>query len=177
MSIIYKTYELSNGEIQTVLAGSEAEQDLIEGGAWSSPVPALNKSISDDGLTRNDVAIETWIPVWAEENGGISTGQYEWSYGNGATGQRNGITFPFDLELKHITLNAENFGTSVLMEIRRSRNGIISVVGTALFTQNNTTVDLPLPVDFNRNDVLIFRTLTTVGSTSDVRVCAWLKKK
>ncbi len=114
----------------------------------------------------------TIFPIWAEENGGISNNQYEWSWGNGATGAGIGIVIPFNCELFAVSFNAENFGTSV--SIDTELDGVAANLSTFLTSsafQNFT------PVAVTAGQRLGFRTNTVNGGTSDVRVCAWLRVK
>jgi len=110
----------------------------------------------------------TLLKIWSEENGGISNNSYEWSYGNGATGQTIGIVIMEDCEMYKAALNAENFGTSVSMNIYRRRAGVNTLVQTVNFTANNQVVEFA-PIEFLEGDVVIHQTNTVVGSTSDCR--------
>jgi hypothetical protein len=111
----------------------------------------------------------TIFPIWAEENGGLTNGNTQYSYGNGAVGVI-GIVIPFDCEIFAVTFDAETFGTSVSVDTRL--NG--STVNTSNFTaaqqfQNITAV----PVTAGQR--ISFATNTVVGAANDVRVCAWLR--
>ena len=112
----------------------------------------------------------TIFPIWAEEGGALRNGQFEWSWGNGATGTDIGIVIPFDCELFATSFNADTFGTSV--SIDTLLNG--SAVNTSTFTtqdgfQNFTAI----PVTAGQR--VHFQTNTVVGGTTDARICAWFR--
>lgn len=114
----------------------------------------------------------TIFPIWAEENGGIANGQYEWSWGNGAVGALDGIVIPFDCEIFAFSFNAEAFaGTSASMDIELDG----TIVQTSNFTSAND-FDVFTAVPVTAGQRLGFRTNTLVGTApNDVRVCAWLR--
>lgn len=112
------------------------------------------------------------FPIWAEENGGIASGQYEWSWGNGATGENIGLVVPVACDLSYVTLNAESAGTSVVMETKR--NG--TTVANTTHLGANSSAPVVTPVRFNAGDRVSFRTGAVVGSYTDVRVCAWFRE-
>lgn len=111
----------------------------------------------------------TIFPIWAEENGGLSNNNYQWSYGNGATGAM-GIPLGIDCELFAISLNADNFGTSVSINIQNN----LATVSTPLFSTNNQVVAITA-VPYSQGDLLSFQTAVETGAFSDVRVCAWFR--
>ena len=102
--------------------------------------------------------------IWAEENGGISNGQREWSFGNGATGITN-VSMVHDGEIKKAFIEAESTGTSATIDIMV--NDVIA--GTASFTGNGVYT-FPTPIVVSEGDAIGFRTNTVSGSWSDVRV-------
>ena len=112
----------------------------------------------------------TIFPIWAEENGGLANGAYEWSWGNGAVGADIGIPLGLDCELFAVSFNAETFGTSV--SIDTEINGV--AVNTSTFTANNTVQNFTA-VSANAGDRVGFRTNTVNGGMSDARVCAWFR--
>lgn len=111
------------------------------------------------------------IPIWAEENGGLAANAYEWSWGNGATGSDIGIPIPVACELFAVSFNADTFGTSVQMRTQ----GDGTVLHTSSFTANNQVDTLETPVPVPAGTRLDFRTGSLVGTTTDARVCAWLR--
>jgi hypothetical protein len=113
----------------------------------------------------------TIFPIWAEEGGGLSNGNAQWSFGNGATGFI-GIPLGIDCELFAISINADNPGTSVSIDIQRDGGA----VATPNFTANNQVIPITA-VPFNQGQLLSFQTNTEVGAWNDVRVCAWMRVK
>lgn len=136
------------------------------------PVPSVgaHKHTVDDITGLENLAGQI-IPIWAEENGALGANQYEWSWGNGATGASIGIPLAMDAELFAVSFNAETFGTSAAVIVRRNATD----AHTATFASNNSVIDLATPVPFSKADRVSFRTSTLVGSTSDARICAWFK--
>lgn len=112
------------------------------------------------------------FPIWAEENGGMASNAYEWSWGNGATGDDIGIVLPVACSLIAVTLNADTPGTSATM--RTEKNGVDAYVSTHV--GQNSVDTLLAPVSYAAGDVLAFRTGTLVGTWTDGRVCAWLRE-
>ena len=111
------------------------------------------------------------FPIWAEENGGLQNNGEEWSFGNGATGNDIGIIVPMACELVSATFNADVFGTSVSIHVNKNNVS----VEEPLFTSQNSTVNFTNPVVFQPGDLVSFQTGTLVGSTTDARICAWLR--
>jgi hypothetical protein len=113
----------------------------------------------------------TIFPIWAEEGGGLSNNNRQWSFGNGAVGAIN-ITMAFDCEVFAMTLDAENSGTSVSIDLMRE-NGAVT---TQLFTGASGVANFTA-IPYLAGQRLGFRTNTETGVYSDVRVCAWCRVK
>lgn len=110
--------------------------------------------------------------IWAEENGPLGANAYEWSWGNGATGNDIGIPIAFRSQLVAISFNADQAGTSVTM---RTQRNIVDVY-TSTHSTRNSYVTLPTPIIYEPGDVLAFRTGTVSGAWTDARICAWLRE-
>ena len=108
-----------------------------------------------------------YVDIWAEENGGLSNNNTQWSYGNGAVGNI-GVVLAQDMELYAVSLSAEVFGTSVSINV--FQNG--TTAQTETFTGNHTIQTLTTPVAFSAGDYVGFQTNTVVGTTTDARVTA-----
>lgn len=125
-------------------------------------------------LTANPPAKPAFY-IWAEENGGIASNGYEWSFGNGATGNDIGVPIMVAARLTHISVNADAPGTTVTIVARKQLSspgtGTGSVVATtsALNGRTNRVYTLPTPIDFAVGDMLIMQTGTVVGTWTDVR--------
>ncbi len=133
-----------------------------------------------DGLDTRITALEgaggggtNSFYIWAEENGGISANAYEWSFGNGATGNDIGIPMMVAANLTHISINSDSPGTTAVLNARRQTtgSGTGSVVATTSALSNNGVYTLPTPVTFNVGDILIVQTGALVGTWTDVRAC------
>ncbi len=114
---------------------------------------------------------KTIFPIWAEENGALASNTYEWSWGNGATGNDIGIPVPVACEFFASSFNADAFGTSVSMIIEKNGTSI----ATPLFASNNTVFTELTPVQFAAGDRVSFKTGTVVGTITDARICAWFR--
>ena len=112
------------------------------------------------------------FPIWAEENGALSTNAYEWSWGNGATGTDIGNVVPLDVELFAVTFNADVFGSLVGMQTKANGN----IIRLSTFASNNSIDDGFAPVFVARGSRIDFRTGTLIGSTTDARVGAWFRE-
>ena len=110
------------------------------------------------------------FPIIGEENGNLSNNAFEWSHGNGSTGNDIGVVVPFDCELIFATFNADIFGTSVSIHIRRNNVGVT----TPLFTSNNSTVVIP-PILFAKDSLVSYQTAVVTGSNTDARITAWMR--
>lgn len=109
--------------------------------------------------------------LWCEENGGLAANAYEWSWGNGAIGGSIGCPIMAPSQLTHMSLNVENFGTSVQINARKATTpGTGSIVSNPLFLGSNTVFELPAPVSFDVGDTLVCQTGALVGGSTDARV-------
>lgn len=112
----------------------------------------------------------TVFPIWAEESGGLSNNNRQWSFGNGATGNIN-IVLPIDAELFAVSFDCENGGSGTASFDIMKNN-------TALFTTKDFTLkdfETVTPQAFVAGEYIGFRTNTETGSLSDARVCAWFR--
>ena len=103
---------------------------------------------------------------WAEENGGIGDGLYEWSWGNGAVGTTIGLPVLDDCEIVGMVINLEAAGTGATVEVQVDgvAAGTIASGGA-----NNATTTFGVPVAVSAGSKIGFRTVTGGGAT-DVRV-------
>lgn len=140
----------------------------------STAPPVAGDQLEWDGSNWVPKSIDngfTIFPVWAEESGGLSNGNPQWSFGNGATGFI-GIPMAIDCELFAISINADTPATSVSIDIKRDG----TVVSTPNFTANNQVISITA-IPYVQGELLNFETNTEVGAWSDVRVCAWMRVK
>jgi hypothetical protein len=124
-----------------------------------------------DSTSTKD-ARASYFPIWAEESVAMtSAGNREWSYGNGSVGNI-GIVLPFDCVVEFATFQAEIFGTSINLDIQK--NG--ADTGVITFTGGQDSVELANPISFSAGEMIGFRTTGTVGTYTDGRVTAWLRR-
>lgn len=135
----------------------------------------------DDVTIKLNPANELYVTIyekcviWAEENGPLDTNQAEFSFGNGAIGNNNGIVLVENWELYGISINAETFLNGSSFQLQILKNGVIA--HTEFITSNNAARILFSPVQFEAGDVISFRTGIKIGTITDVRVAAWLRRK
>ena len=140
----------------------------------STAPPVTGDQLEWDGVNWVPKSIDngfTIFPIWAEESSGLSNGNTQWSFGNGATGFI-GIPLGIDCELFAISINANLVGTSVSIDIQRDGGAVV----TPNFTTNNQVIAITA-VPYTQGQLLSFRTNTEVGAWSNVRVCAWMRVK
>ncbi len=134
--------------------------------------PTTGSQLTWDGSNWVPKSIDngfTIFPIWAEESGGLSDNNRQWSFGNGATGATN-ITMAFDCEVFAMTLDAENSGTSISIELMRENGAVTSQTFTGSSGVANFTA-----IPFAAGERLGFQTDVETGAYSDVRVCAWCR--
>lgn len=141
--------------------------------------PNLNDVLSWDGFnfvpTANSINNGfTIFPIWAEESGGISPNNRQWSFGNGATGNIN-IVLPIEAELFAVSFDAEGGAGTVSLQIIKNDNLTTPAFVTKEFAKRNDFEALPVPQNFSAGDSIGFRTLVDNGNVSDARVCAWFR--
>ena len=135
---------------------------------------ALGSQLEWNGSNFVPVSIDngfTIFPIWAEEGGSLLNNNRQWSFGNGSTGAVN-ITMAFDCEVFAITLDSENAGTSVSIDLMRE-NGVAT---TQLFTGASGVANFTA-IPFAAGERLGFQTNTETGPYSDARICAWVRVK
>lgn len=140
----------------------------------STAPPVVGSQLEWNGINWVPQTIDngfTIFPIWAEEGGNLSNNNAQWSFGNGATGFI-GIPLAINCELFAISLNADNPGTSVSVNIQRDG----ATIATPNFTANNQVIALT-PVQYTQGQLLSFQTNTVNGIWNDVRVCAWFRVK
>ena len=117
------------------------------------------------------MAQRTIFPIWAEENGALASNAHEWSWGNGATGNDIGIPVPVRCELISASFNADVFGNSVSVHVKKNNSSI----ELPLFNSQNSVVSFSSPVVYEIGDLVSFQTGTVSGQNTDARICAWFR--
>jgi len=159
-------------------------------------VSVLENAPAGGTLTVTKKDLFEYREIWAEENGTISSGQTEWSYGNGAVGY---IGIPHDgkegWEAFAMYLQADTHaaGASVTVDCRQfstagntTNHDVCSITLTSetdgggvvnhshKYEEFSTPHSLPFPTSFAP---IGFRTRTVSGTVSDVRVGVRLRRK
>lgn len=117
------------------------------------------------------------VPIWAEENGALGAGSYEWAFGNGAnTPSNRGIAIyvpsGYICELVAISATLNAGSATIDAQINGSSVGSVSV-DTA--TSRSNTTELSTPYEITNADRLNFRTSTQTGTSAPNTVTAWLR--
>ena len=129
--------------------------------------------------------------LWAEENAAITTGQAEYSYGNGATGF---IGIPFDAgwEVTELGLNADTFAASsvVVIDLMNYNDPTDSTANIIDSLTINGSTDgggvtnnvykhhiVPTPVSVPAGLIGFYTRSVTGGTVSDVRVWARFRRQ
>jgi len=161
-------------DLNTVKVSADDSIDTHSDVDTSSQSPNLNDVLSWDGSnwipteTSNDYTI---FPIWAEESGGLSNNNRQWSFGNGATGNIN-IVLPLAAELFAVSMDIEAGSGTVTIDINRNDSNTFT---TKAFTGLKDFEVLTSPQQFSQGDCIGFRTNTESGTLSDARVCAWFR--
>lgn len=127
------------------------------------------------GITNKPVIYSEFV-IWAEENGDLGNGAYEWAFGNGAnTSSDSGVTLPFDCELIAASLTLAGAATCEV-EIRRNTDP----AGVSVSTSANRTgysTFAASPVSFTAGDRVNFRTITGSTASNGGVVSAWFRRQ
>jgi len=117
------------------------------------------------------------IPIWAEENAALGSGNYEWAYGNGAnTGNSGGITIhvPSGYSCAVTAMSLRLGGGTATVEL--VKNGTLqgSNCNVAVSSGQGNTNTISSPISLSDGDYINFRTTTESGSSGPCVVTAWL---
>lgn len=145
--------------------------------------------------TRDEVAADSagggsadgtgYFNVFAEESGNVNTGTnsgFQWSFGNGDTGDSYGIVIPFACELVAVSISVDTSTSGTCtVEVYKGAD--------ADSTSSSTGVDVSLstgekhnyadftgsPVTVNAGDWITFKTTAISGTITGGRVSAWFR--
>ena len=179
-----RIYVIKNPTINTPTISSYNDLNGIASTLISSDVTI---KLQSDGTNWQQIGFSKIayekIVIWAEEAGGISNNNTQWSFGNGATGFI-GIPLPEAWEAYAVSFHADNTSSA--------SNTLIMAVGdmsanatftellrfTASVASNNMsyTEILSTPVAIPAGATLGFRSITEVGVIADARVAVWLRR-
>ena len=122
------------------------------------------------------------VPVWAEENGGLSpdpnNNGYEWAYGNGANTPNDGgvtIFVPSGYICQVIAMSLRIGGGTATVDL--VHNGTIqgSDCNITISTGQGASADASSPVNVLDGDYINFKTSAASGTSGPCVVTAWLK--
>jgi len=152
-------------------------------------VPAINDTNLNKMETGIDEAhdhiaahpVEYMVPVWAEENAGLGSTNYEWAFGNGANSALDDgvvIYVPSGYTCTVVAMSLKLGDTPTAITVELGLNGVLqgsSCDVTCTAVRANVQDDFT-PLAISSGDYITFRTTSVSGSTAGPNViCAWLK--
>ena len=152
--------------------------DIVDDHTALSNIGSNTHAQIDTHISNEDLH-SYMIPIWAEENGTLTDGLYQWSFGNGATTpSNNGIAIyvPSTHTCAIVAMSASTNNASGNSVIEADINGTLQgALCNVTLSGRSGTNDSFTPVSLSSGDRLTFRT-TTAGTTGNPNtVTAWLK--
>lgn len=115
-----------------------------------------------------------YITIWAEENGNITSGNFEWSFGNGTENQPNyGYCMPTSGRIKAASLSASANGSAPAdIYVRVIINGVENTKYTISKPTQKFSHVTPCkkPINLNVGDIINFKSHSTNGSVTHALV-------
>ncbi|MDG1730932.1 MAG: hypothetical protein P8K68_09810 [Algibacter sp.] len=163
------SYTDLSGTTSTLISNESTIQLQSDGTNWQQ-------------LGFNKITYEK-VVIWAEETGGLSNNNMQWSYGNGDVGFI-GIPLPEDWEAYAVSFHADNTANAldtIIMGVGDiSANGTFTELlrFTASGANDNMsyTEILATPVAVPAGTTLGFRSITESGNINSARVAVWLRR-
>lgn len=126
-------------------------------------------------LVNNMIANKKqYITIWAEENGNISKGNFEWSFGNGAENQPNyGYCMPTSGRIKSASLSASANGSPTSdIYVRPIINGVENTKYTIRKPTQKFSYVTPfkIPLELKAGDIINFKSHSTNNSVTHALV-------
>ena len=136
--------------------------------APSGPKDAATKKYVDDMISSR----KPLITVWAEQSGTISSGHYEWSFGNGSSGAahaNSGYTMMASgrvlrMGLACSTTGAPSGSTTVIVVVNGAENTSYGV--TKPSGQYSGTSTFTSPLELAQRDRINFKSATNDGNVT-----------
>jgi hypothetical protein len=114
-----------------------------------------------------DKPVKPVITVWAEENGTLEPGKYEWSFGNGLKNSHTGYTVLAKGRVIRAGLSVKDRdGTAaVTITVNKEDSGYLVIKQDGRYS-GVEIFDIPLEVDVG--DILNFKTLASSGNRGNI---------
>jgi len=160
-------------DLNTLKVSADGSIDTHSDVDVTTTPPSPGDLLGFDGLNFVPISVEngfTIFPIWAEENGGLSNNNRQWSFGNGSTGSDN-IVIPIDCEIFAFSVAAESASGTCSFDVLVND----SIAFTSTDLANNSFESLSVPVQITAGQRIGYRTNTETGTFSDVRICAWFR--
>ena len=112
------------------------------------------------------------VTIYAEENGALSNNAFEWSFGNGATGQNYGFPIPISSRILYgamsSTLNNNAAGNIVVAVVVNGNEVGNQYYITKPSGQFSTTIVFDPPIELNPGDRVNFRSKSNTNVTHTI---------
>lgn len=145
-------------------------------GLSTLPDGTIVATAANPTLSVTTAPLYEYRDLWAEESATLQSGATEWSFGNGAIG-RIGVPVGSGWEVVEMGFHAEAAGVSISVNLVDFQAPGDPVIATIAVTGGFGVDEFATPVAVPAGAVLGFRTGTEVGSYSDGRVSARLRRQ
>ena len=118
------------------------------------------------------------IPIRAEENGWLTTGSYEWAFGNGANTPNDGwvtVYVPTGYTAKIVAMSLRIWGWTATVEAVLNWTLQWALCNVAVSTGQWNTNDSFTAVDIDDGDYINFRTTTASGTSWPCVATMWIE--
>lgn len=168
-------------------AGANITVQDSGGGIPNTPHGTLNFTddivATDGGSGVANISVifpkkEYMLPIWAEENAGLGTGNREWAFGNGAntpSGYGVCIYVPTGYKCELVAMSLSIRQGTATVEAVHNTTDLGNLADVDVSSGTNNTNDTFAPVLINDSDVIGFKTTSQSGTGGPNVITAWLK--
>ena len=138
----------------------------------------ITSDVDVDGSVTADKFIgqSYMYPVWAEENAGLGTNEYEWAFGNGAnTPSDGGLTMyvPSGWNCSIVAMSIRVGGGTANVSL--VKNGVVQGENAYVnLAAGQSAITEFQPLYVSNNDYINFRTTSSAGTSGPCVVTAWV---
>ena len=142
--------------------------------SWAQAVSLVDGAVGGDtGATR----VKPIIALWAEQNGSLHGGSYEWSFGNGSSGEGHveiGFPMPAPGRIKSMALCASPAGVGVHVGLVVNGSDVPGRQVSKSTTQASGVVRWRSAYELAPGDHVNFKTISTSGPPATCAVVSLL---